>query len=60
MPRKDGTGPEGQGPMTGRGTGNCNGNTTRPMYGQGRGGGQSRGRRNGFGAFSSNNPNTKD
>ena len=25
MPNKDGTGPNGQGPMTGRGMGNCNG-----------------------------------
>lgn len=26
MPNKDGTGPQGLGPMTGRGLGNCNGN----------------------------------
>ncbi|MBU0731941.1 DUF5320 domain-containing protein [Patescibacteria group bacterium] len=25
MPRQDGTGPQGQGPMTGRGLGNCRG-----------------------------------
>ncbi|MBU0456062.1 MAG: DUF5320 domain-containing protein [Pseudomonadota bacterium] len=25
MPRRDGTGPNGQGPMTGRGCGNCRG-----------------------------------
>ncbi len=28
MPRGDGTGPQGQGPQTGRGLGPCGGNTT--------------------------------
>jgi hypothetical protein len=51
MPRGDGTGPEGQGPMTGRGMGRCGGdtdrrpNSRRPGRGAGRGqgGGQARG-----------------
>ena len=40
MPRGDGTGPMGQGPMTGRGFGGCQGyarNTTRMGMGYGRG-----------------------
>ncbi len=57
MPRRDGTGPEGQGPKTGRGAGNCGpgsrnnqtgGQQTgqgRPGRGQGRGGGRGRGNR---------------
>lgn len=42
MPFKDGTGPQGQGPRTGRGMGNCGGQNTagRPFgMGQGRRGG---------------------
>ncbi len=34
MPRGDGTGPVGQGPMTGRGAGRCAGNNV-PRYGNG-------------------------
>jgi len=53
MPRGDGTGPEGQGPKTGRGLGGCsdnNGQPQQPNYkpgfyfgGQGQGQGQGRG-----------------
>lgn len=42
MPRGDGTGPNSQGPMTGRGMGYCAGYIT-PGYGQGRGMGLRRG-----------------
>ncbi len=50
MPRGDGTGPEGQGPMTGRRMGQCGGNTDRrpksrrPGQGAGRGQGGGQGR----------------
>lgn len=38
MPNKDGTGPNGQGPMTGQAKGPCNSNTqTCPRQGMGRG-----------------------
>jgi hypothetical protein len=40
MPKLDGTGPQGQGPRTGRGLGNCQGTG----QGMGRGLGQGRGR----------------
>ena len=46
MPRGDKTGPEGQGPKTGRGKGSCNvpgNNTGRQGTGQGRGTDQGRG-----------------
>lgn len=51
MPRGDGTGPEGQGPMTGRGMGQCGANPDRRTNsrwagrgtGRGQGGGQGRG-----------------
>lgn len=58
MPNKDGTGPEGKGPMTGRKQGPCNTeeptetnqSTQRPMRGRGQGPcGQGRGRGRGFG-----------
>ncbi len=56
MPFKDGTGPLGQGPRTGRGAGFCSGfavpgsmNRGGGLFGRGRGGG--RGRRNWQGAF---------
>ena len=50
MPNLDGTGPNGQGPLTGRGAGDCEG--IRPMggrrmgrgFGRGQGRGQGRGR----------------
>ncbi|GER80934.1 MAG: DUF5320 domain-containing protein [Anaerolineales bacterium] len=42
MPFQDGTGPQGQGPRTGRGQGNCNGQG-------GTGGGRGLGRGRGFG-----------
>ena len=56
MPGLNGTGPNGQGPMTGRGMGNCNTtenvNTARPFgagLGRGFGRGMGRGRGRGFG-----------
>ncbi len=52
MPRLDGTGPQGQGPRTGRSMGNCPG-----TGGSGRGGlGRGRGRGQGFGRFCSGCP----
>jgi hypothetical protein len=53
MPKMDGTGPEGKGPMTGRGMGKCsdgNQNTERGGFGRG-GNGRACGRRRCF-----NNP----
>jgi len=47
MPNRDGTGPAGQGSMTGRGMGNCtdkSASPTRPPLGLGRRSGQPRGR----------------
>ena len=45
MPNKDGTGPEGKGPKTGRQLGKCEGARTCPRgRGQGFGRGQGRGR----------------
>ncbi|OPL11972.1 MAG: hypothetical protein AVO34_01765 [Firmicutes bacterium ML8_F2] len=46
MPNFNGTGPRGQGPMTGRGMGNCapNGQTRTPGYGRGFGRGLGFGR----------------
>ena len=52
MPGGDGTGPQGQGPMTGRGTGTCNPageNQTGMGQGLGRGLGRGAGRGNGRG-----------
>lgn len=43
MPKRDGTGPMGQGPMTGRGLGNCN-NSGKEKFGTGRGMGRGLGR----------------
>ena len=48
MPRGDGTGPNGQGAMTGRGMGYCAGYVN-PGYGQGQGQGQGQGRGLGMG-----------
>jgi len=49
MPRKDGTGPVGKGPKTGRGLGNCDDNSTRSNNGNGQrlrdGSGKGKGRR---------------
>jgi len=46
MPNKDGTGPEGKGPLTGRGLGNCKGTRTCPRGSRSRSGqGKGRGRR---------------
>ena len=42
MPRGDGTGPFGNGPMTGRGLGPCSGNPSVPGRGRGLGLGQGR------------------
>ena len=49
MPYGDGTGPQGRGPRTGRGLGNCPPNSNQPQYGQGYGQGFGRGRGRGFG-----------
>jgi len=46
MPRLDGTGPQGKGPRTGRGVGNCSG-----TGGSGKGLGLGRGQGRGFGRF---------
>ncbi|MBU0472295.1 MAG: DUF5320 domain-containing protein [Nanoarchaeota archaeon] len=47
MPAQNKTGPEGKGPMTGRGLGPCNtGQGTRRIYGRGFGRGLGLGRRN--------------
>ncbi len=48
MPRRDGTGPLGFGPMTGRGLGVCTG-VNAPIYGRGFGGGCGRGFGRGLG-----------
>ncbi len=52
MPRGDGTGPDGQGPMTGRGAGYCAGyempGFINPGFGRGRGFGRGFGRGRGF------------
>lgn len=48
MPRRNGTGPLGQGPMTGRGLGNCTG-VRSAQYGLGLGFGRGVGCRRGFG-----------
>lgn len=42
MPRRDGSGPMGQGPLTGRGMGNCSG-SGRGFFGMGRGRGMGMG-----------------
>ena len=47
MPGHDGTGPQGRGPLTGRGLGNCQGAGSRQGFG--RGFGQGRGFGGGFG-----------
>ncbi len=44
MPRGDGTGPEGKGPMTGRGAGPCGNNDIAGFAGAGHGRGRGRGR----------------
>lgn len=49
MPRLDGTGPMGQGAMTGRGMGNCQGNQQRLGVGNGRCNKNGNGRGNGQG-----------
>lgn len=43
MPRKDGTGPEGKGPMSGRGAGKCAVNRPSAAGGRGLGRGQGQG-----------------
>lgn len=43
MPMRNGTGPQGMGPMTGRGMGPCRSNVENYGYGLGRGMGQGRG-----------------
>lgn len=57
MPRGDGTGPEGKGPMTGRGLGNCNPKndpTDTKSTSQKRGLGRRLGHRLGFGRRNNN------
>lgn len=49
MPRGDGTGPEGKGPMTGRGVGACGGDDVAGFEGAGRGRGLRRRFRRGGG-----------
>ena len=49
MPRRDGTGPMGQGSMTGRGAGPCSGDVAQGAPGQGRGRGFGLGFGRGFG-----------
>lgn len=44
MPNKDGTGPLGEGPKTGRQKGNCKGAEPQPGLGPGRGLGRGQGR----------------
>lgn len=52
MPRRDGSGPVGQGPLTGRGLGNCTGvQNTAYGYGRGLGMRQGAGCGRGFGRF---------
>ena len=54
MPRRDGTGPAGQGPLTGRGLGNCIGTRNTVYYGGrglGLGGGRRMGMARGFGGY---------
>ena len=62
MPRLDGTGPQGAGPMTGRGAGPCNNGQGRANAGRGRGRGFGRGffgRGQGwFGRFGQNRPDS--
>lgn len=48
MPRYDATGPQGQGPKSGRGLGKCNGNTDNQGFGRGCGRRQNRSFRNNF------------
>ncbi len=48
MPKGNGTGPQGMGPMTGRGAGHCAGNNMPGFAGNGVGFGGGRGRRNCF------------
>lgn len=45
MPNRDGTGPEGKGPRTGRGMGKCSGEGPRPARNAGRGMGRGVGHR---------------
>ncbi|SKC81079.1 DUF5320 domain-containing protein [Maledivibacter halophilus] len=58
MPRNDGTGPLGQGPMTGRALGNCGdgktANTSSSIRGSGLGRGLGRGNGRGLGRFLNN------
>lgn len=44
MPNKDGTGPQGKGPRTGRGLGDCKDEGTLPVRGRGLGQGRGLGR----------------
>ena len=62
MPRLDGTGPSGQGAMTGRGKGNCQGNQQRlgVGYGKKNGNGMGFGFRHGQNSSSNLHPLAKD
>jgi hypothetical protein len=55
MPRRNGTGPQGDGPMTGRGLGNCSGERTARVLGRS---GQGQGRGLGRGFRNNNNDNS--
>lgn len=54
VPNKDGTGPEGLGPRTGRQMGNCNGTKANTVGSRPRGQGRRRFFRRGFGRRSNN------
>ena len=56
MPRYDGTGPQGMGPMTGRGMGYCTGYANPAYFGRGLGIRRGFGRSRGFGQDSMYNP----
>lgn len=64
MPNKDGTGPQGEGPITGRGRGNCareNSTTNRSRTGCGRGKGLGRcGQQKGAGPLFMHQPPQQD
>lgn len=57
MPRQNGTGPMGMGPMSGRGMGPCGGGMT---YGRGRGGGRGFGWRRFWGYYPAPSVNKKE
>lgn len=58
MPLRDGTGPVGRGPLTGRGLGPCRGSGKLPVCGA-NGLGRGRGLGNGYGGLSNVKPSNK-